>query len=578
MNKSKQNNLDIVGRPALLLNSPWGQAFIILVFGLMAHGLLLLTDYQVWDGWITGCLVKHPENWNYFCEWIKDCGSNLAHLFFIPLKGVDNIYFFGKLLSVLFWILTYICICFTIPKIFNLPFWIGLYVGVLGVTMPFFEMFGELTFLGYTMPLLFFWIGWFLFASHFGRSFQERIFFRVIYILFIFVGFQFNSLLVLHYALLLVFYISWSISNTQLSLKICFRKLLCHFDMILLPFVFWIYKIVFTPTRNYYAETGYNSFQKSLENYYSGFSLSIIETLKRFLSPFDSFTVLACCAVVFTGLLMFAISLSFLKINHNITKWQIFLLIFGGGFLFLSALFPYVAVGKTYQAFGYDSRNGINLGFCIAFTLTGIAVVIANLFPVKFKTPLTVCLILIFSSLGIVESNRNYLRVSGYAAKQKSILIKIKEEIRKDPKVNVVHLRDYYQLSNSITWIPAAAWTFMFLDGETDIHLPEILVVDTRNFMPDTEILLPNNKKGYSYPRLEFNKRDIDQFKYLTSLPEAMNQIPNEGTTLNLGAFKGTMIDSDPETIGWEYLKNRYFAVPANQMRFLNEISEIKRF
>jgi hypothetical protein len=231
--------------------------------------------------------------------------------------------------------------------------------------------------------------------------------------------------------------------------------------------------------------------------------------------------------------------------------------------------FPYIAVGKYYEGFGYNSRLGIFYCIIIPFILVSIILYLQILFTFKSNSLLYI-MVACFCAFGVVESNRNYIRLSGYYAKQISISNKIRNFLIKNNGISVVHLREYYQFPKTTHWVPAAVWTYMVAKGP---NLPEVLVVDTRNFLPDAITISETGMAQKSFPVLNFTEKDIEHFCWLSSIPETLKNIPRKGNTVNIAALESGM-GVNGEALGLVYIIKRLFD-PSSVGEFLNRITKV---
>ena len=156
------------------------------------------------------------------------------------------------------------------------------------------------------------------------------------------------------------------------SIKIIILKGVKHFELLVLPIVFFILKSFLFPVSNQYKEVGYNEINLA----------EISHILPRFFQMFKSLT--ATLIPYFTQLITnieFVLILIFLfvlllvklpnikKINTN--SFSLILLILGFFVLFIGA-FPYLLVNKIPSFYEYNSRHALLLGFGFSPLILGI--------------------------------------------------------------------------------------------------------------------------------------------------------------------------------------------------------------
>ena len=554
-------------------NNSWKiQAICITVAGLLAHGLLLLTDYQVWDSFIVGFFSKHQKHWEHLVHFCSDYGRPLDSFFYLPFKGNQQLIFFSKVAGLILWIGTFLLINSTLSPLLGIPHPYDFLVALVGVTLPFYEYLGEFVFNIYIIPYFLFWFGIKLYLMSVEANLLTSIILRITALFVFCFSFAFNALIVFYLTIILTYLFLNSRVGSVFCLQSLFKKMLRNIDFILIPFAFWIHKSIFCPLQGYPAQVEYNIIQKNFLNYLSGYFVSSSEIIVRLISAFDSldlfFTLATLTLIIYTVALGFRVVPSALIPNFKMVCLNIFL----GAFLLAAILLPYIAVGKPYGAFGYESRIGIGLNMPIALIIVLFGFFLQ--FLIRKWNRIGFVFIVAFSAYGILESNRNYLRLSGYYAKQQSIVSKIQNAVKVSPDTSIVHMREYFQMPKTIQWVPAVAWTYMATDAGS---LPIILVVDTRNFIPDRQPATGTPSLISSYPQLEFKPEDIEHFCWLSSIPYTFQKIPRQGGTLNIAAFEGSS-GNNAEEIGRYYLFQKWFGTNSGMDNFLSNLTKVFLF
>jgi len=583
MGRRKKKTLDITGggaSPTLtgsiwqdgaLVSAEWFQISCIIVFGLLAHGILALTDYVMWDSLIIGHLVESPNLFGVLSRWASDGGRPHEAVFYLPFVGSSNVVLAGKITWIVIYILTFIVLKKTLPLLFGFSRTFSFAICAVAVVMPFYETIGELQFVIHAFPLFLFWLSWYLYGLLANQKPVLAVIGRLASMTGLWFAFQMNSLLAFQYGILFLYLAHLVIRKGDFSLKFIFLRLFQITDMGLLPIVFWFHKKWFCPipSGSYHESVGYNQISKDLTVYIDGFFQTFSGVFDKFGSVFD--TPLA--AILFIGSTLIGTFIYlFLRALQTDSRlpWRMILLSISGGFLLLFlAIFPYVAVGKPYGAFSYDSRNGVLLAMPIAMILVGALVGAQQLWLEKFA-PISRLAILTLCCFGIVENNRNYLRLQGYGVKQDSFAMKVKEIIQKTPDVAVVHLREYFQFPKTPQWIPAVSWTYKLADQG---KLPEVLVVDTRNFLPDKSATDNSGKIIPIFPKANFSPQDVEHFCWLSSQPYGMKNIKREGLTINLAALEGKS-RLNAEKMGLIYIYKK-FTQPSTLDIYIKNASEI---
>ena len=583
MGRRKKKTLDITGggaSPTLtgsiwqdgaLVSAEWFQISCIVVFGLLAHGILALTDYVIWDSLIIGHLVESPNLFEVLSRWASDGGRPHEAIFYLPFVGCSNVALAGKITWIVFYILTFVILKKTLPLLFGFSRTFSFAICAVAVVMPFYETIGELQFVIHAFPLFLFWLSWYLYGLFANQEPVLAVVGRLASMTGLWFAFQMNSLLAFQYGILFIYFAHLVIRRGDFSWKFIFSKLFQGIDMALLPIVFWFHKKWFCPmpSGSYMESVGYNQISMDFTVYIDGFFQTFSGVFEKFGSVFDtplSSSLFIGGTLIGTFIYLFVRALQ----TDSQSPWRMILFsIFGGFLLLFLAIFPYVAVGKPYGAFSYDSRNGILLAMPIAMILVGALVGAQQLWLEKW-VPISRLAILALCCFGIIENNRNYLRLQGYGAKQDSIAMKVKEIIQKTPDVAVVHLREYFQFPKTPQWIPAVSWTYKLADQG---KLPEVLVVDTRNFLPDQSATDSIGKMIPIFPKVNFTPQDVEHFCWLSSQTYGMKNIKREGGTINLAALAGKS-GLDAEKMGLTYIHKK-ITQPAALNFFVTNAAEV---
>lgn len=583
MGRRKKKTLDITGGGApptltgsiwqdgALVSAEWFQISCIVVFGLLAHGILALTDYVMWDSLIIGHLVESPNLFGVLSRWASDGGRPHEAVFYLPFVGCSNVVLAGKITWIVFYILTFVILKKTLPLLFGFSRTFSFAVCAVAVVMPFYEIMGELQFVIHAFPLFLFWLAWYLCGLFAVKKPILAVIARLVSMAGLWFAFQMNSLLAFQYGVLFLYLAHLVIRSGDFSLKFIFSKLFQVIDMALLPIVFWFHKKWFCPlpAGSYFESVSYNQISKDFTVYFDGFLKTFRGVFEKFASIFDTpVTAFLFIGAILIGIFIY-VSLRSLQ-TTSVSPWSMILFsIFGGFLLLFLAIFPYVAVGKPYGAFSYDSRNGILLAMPIAMILVAALLGAQQLWLEK-SAPISRLAILALCCFGIIENNRNYLRLQGYGAKQDSIAMNVKEIIQKTPDVAVVHLREYFQFPKTPQWIPAASWTFKLADQG---KLPEVLVVDTRNFLPDQSATDNSGKIIPIFPKANFSPQDVEHFCWLSSIPYGMKKIKRDGVTINLAALAGKS-GLDAEKMGLIYIHKK-ITQPSTLDAYVKNTSEL---
>ena len=152
------------------------------------------------------------------------------------------------------WIGSFLAMHACLRRLARLDGPVALTISGLAVAAPVYEVLGDVSLAMYPACMLLFWCGWLLFAAALNCRGSAAIACRVAAVALLFLSFNVNSLLVMHYAVAATFAVlrlrdvPWGDMRARLV-----RAALRYPDILALPVVFWIWKAVFTPTSGFYA-------------------------------------------------------------------------------------------------------------------------------------------------------------------------------------------------------------------------------------------------------------------------------------------------------------------------------------
>lgn len=522
----------------------------IVAAGLLAHWLLLLTDYRIWDGWSYSHLLNSvggPETlWRAFNEF----GRPMDMLFWYPMIGAEKAYIWSKYLSLAVWIGS-ACLVFHIlrrgVRCGVLESWA---ISVLYVVIPVFDMLGELSIWMNVCAVFLFWLACAL-SLRLGRN-SLRIPLRLLCLLIFFLSFNLNSQLVWFYAVGVAFLF---LRERRTAISTLFARgtsLAARYpDFLLLPLLFYGIKSVVTPTASSGAFADYNRPVFSLDRMLEGYgNMATFFIAGEFGELFSSSVVLLLAgltAVVFAVLIARSGCISkeggAAELSGDAGP-----LMLAGAFLLLASAFPYIVVDQNLASEGWLTRNCILTPLPLAMLIVGALISLNRLVlrsqPNAWLVPL-VFLICAWSGL----STRNYLVWQAFGVKQEAIKTTLQQAID-SREAAVVQLRDYFMIPRTIYYYHPIVWTYIAAHGHES---PVTYVFDTVRMVPDQQTTDAQGRVQVSVPQITLTSRDLDQALLQGPTPYAMKKIPREGAQAMVLVRPGKY-GSDGVKIGAEYL------------------------
>lgn len=508
----------------------------IVCAGLAAHGLLPFTDYLLWDGWWYAADLARGEGAPTMTRLFREVGRPMDMAFYLPMRlfGGDPMAW-AKWLGMIAWIASGLCIAFVLQRGGGLALPTATAIAVLSVTLPVFDLLGELSLWMNTACVFFFWVAWALVVSLASTQSWLRYPIRLGAIVLFFVSFNLNSNLVMFYAVatMLVGLRSADVPWPAIPPRVG-RLAAAKADFLLLPILFWLWKTTFTPTSGYYAQ-GYN--QPSLEptRFVYGYAAMAVHFVGAGLLEL----VASASWVGFSAAV--AIAAGFMLSNRSANGFDndetpTARIAWWGVALLGAAAFPYLAVGQNLASEGWLSRNAILCNVPLAMIVVG-GLGALNAKAVSSLPWLWAAGVVMVATLGIGNCHRNYFALQAFGVKERSVQRKLQAAIAEHDAC-VVQLRDYYFLPSTIAYYPPAIWTFL---ASGTASAPKTFVIDTRAIAPDR---ISKNAQGHDtvvMPQLTPSAIDIDKAIHETTLPYAMEGIRRAGPQILFSILPGSL-------------------------------------
>lgn len=542
---------------------------VIVCAGTLAHGMLPLTDYLLWDGWWYAADLVQNEGVPTMTRLFHEVGRPLDMMFYAPMRlwGGDPV-LWAKWLGPIAWIASGVCVKRVLQISGGLSPDSALAIAVLAVTSPVFDLLGELSLWMNTACVFLFWAGWVLFGYRNLFNGWPSYLIRVCALVVLFLSFNLNSNLVMFYAVaaMLVGMRCVNLPRHPIRARL-WQWVTGNGDFVALPIAFWIWKTVFTPTSGYYAE-GYN--QPSLEPIRFVYGYAAMAAHFLFPGLIELFASGAWLGVTVAAAIVVGIMLSKgAGWAHDFRGVASAWMVVWGTVLLAAAAFPYLAVGQQLASEGWLSRNAILCNVPLAtIAVGGLAMVNAKASP---SIPwLWVVGVTVVAVLGIGNCHRNYLALQAFGVKERSVQRKLSAAIS-EYDACVVQLRDYFDLPGTIAYYPPSIWTFI---GSGTASAPKAFVVDTRVIAQDQVSTNEQGQMQVTMPQLELSAREVDQAITATTMPYAMENIHRSGPQLLFAILPGSL-GNQSVRLGIRYLGLKLSA-PAQCEDFEKCITDVR--
>ena len=527
----------------------------IVFAGLFAHGLLLLTDYRLWDGWEYALWLSDPDQLPYLTRLFSEIGRPLDGVYWMPFAGLRYPHIVAKAAGVSVWIVHAILIFECLRRPWALRPAGALAVAMLCVSCPVFRPLGELSLWMNTAAVAMFWTALYVaLLAHESESLKVRIALRATALATLFFALNLNSLLVYFYGLIAAFfsyaYLHHGHTATTSSAK---RLVRAYPDLCILPVVFWGWKTLFTPSYGAYAS--YNQPSLSLPVLANGYAVFGTNLIFPLIVDVASRPVVLIGTSAFIAAVTYKVGTDTLlnklglrgDVPQSLTPY-----LCSAGFLLVAASFPYIAVGQVLADDAWLGRNNILTPLGLSLLVTGILIKVCNVvFPSapKLWFPGVVVVCVAWGAASAV----GYARLQAFGAKQLAIQGHLQRAIDEQSPA-VIQLRDYVSLRSGISYYPPIIWTALAACCD---RLPKTLVFDSRPFAPDKIVQTSAGDPSLEVGVLNLNAQDVEALIRQSTVEYALGEIPRTGRHLLMTISR----PFDPRSearLGFEYLKSRW--------------------
>lgn len=498
----------------------------IVFAGVLAHGVVPLTSYCVWDSWTWASDLVRPEGPAVLSRLFRETGRPLDMAFYLPLQSLQgNPVAWAKLLGTGVWIASAACMTSVVRRAAALPRDVAVAIGVLAVTSPAFDLLGELALWMNTAAVLLFWLAWLMITWLPNVTGVAHAGLRIIALATFFLSFNLNSNLVMFYG------VAAAMTGIRLSNESWQQRFLRavslarrHADFLALPILFWIWKTIFTPTSGYYA-SGYNEPSLEMTRLVAGYVI-----LLRYLLVGGLLDLFASPAWVGVSIGSGAVA-GYLVARYpsgdnapSASSISGGLLAVWGAVLLCAAAFPYIVVGQPLTNEGWWTRNCILCSLPLAMIACGLALV-ANARWAPGRPRAWLALVVVLAALGIGGTTRNYLAYQALGTKQDAAHA-ILHSLAKQTDACAIQVRDYVSIPHTIDFYPPIVWTFI-TSGTGD--RPTAFVFDASPLAPDQVTTAPDGTTTRLPPLLSLNSEMLAESIKETTLPYALEGIPLQG-------------------------------------------------
>jgi len=531
----------------------WVGGLLAVLF--LCYGLVLFTDYTIWDGWFVGHDLLNQCGPQFLPKMASEGGRPIDLFVLSPLAWFGNPLLTAKVADFVAYCLSSVLAFGVLRHVVNLPVGAAWVTVAVGAALPFYDFVGDIQLWMYSSQTTMFWAGWFCYAV---AACRFGVWMRIAGLGLLFVSFNFNSLLTFHYGLITLIVLLMNGGSRKLNglANDALSFLKSNVALVALPFVFWTWKKVFTPTHGFYSSYNQLKFDpQTIAGVYASYFQSLwVPQIHE---------ILALPLVVGMALLLGVVAASlFARIPEGLfiqsrayVAESLWLRSAAGALIWLIlSILPYALVGQPPEAFGWNSRNALILGTPTALVMVSFFCWLQGRFA-PTHPQVAVFAATAVLSMCAVASNLNILRLQGLGAKQLAVVDKVQPWL-KESGVVVVQLRDYFPMERVINYYPPIIWTFMLAKN---LAKPLAFVFDTRPYVADTIQRDPGGREHNQVAVISLTPDNVKELFIGTTVPYSLQHLPTSGKQGLAIIAEGTE-GNDPVGIGARYLWIRWLS------------------
>jgi hypothetical protein len=442
-------------------SAPW--IGLILGYGILTHGIVVLNDGLYWDGWLVDA-------------WQKNNDKKSMRRFYSEV-GMPNLYFEHWFLGRLRWrqftyrVISLVSVLSTAVFVFLTAVHANLFnplqaamISLLLLSYPAYAVtFDGVASLQYTFKIALFYIGWFLAVTTIGNFDAASMAVFASSMVLFFWAFNANSILV-YYGGFLLFY-AWLVHAGSPDGFVAYEVAKIA-GLAVLPFSYWLLKEALAPRHGYYTNynrvgmTLYSVVKYGVQAFRYGIDVPMIKPPLEVVQWRNTFLILASIAM---GSLLF----DYGKDLWAVPKLSALEALAAGYGLALLGALPFILVGQGFYEGGWASKN------CMLFHLPFALVVLGWLqfVPDSFGIVL-IPIILLANTFYIVKTHLLYIAIS---VKDKALT----RWLAANPQLS----------SASVIKIRDSHWIEYPSERQTDIYRPAYLSCMVKRIWPDSRIL-----------------------------------------------------------------------------------------
>lgn len=357
--------------------------FYALFFLYLISNLLLLSNHSgvYWDGWV---IVNQDKSTliSLFTQIQHGIKGNFA----LYLLDIGNGIYSFRLFLIFSVFAIGILVYLILQNIKELDRKAIFFIVLFFMILPLNSGAVSISIIPFIFPVLIFYLAFYFLTIYL----KNRIFFlRIIALTLFFLSFSTNSILVFYFLIFLYIYYFEFKLDTKFFVNKIGSLVLKYIDFIMLPFLYFIYKVIYLKPTGLYV--GYNSLSlsnipKAIKIIFKNLDNSFIEVIIKSL-----YSTLSIWPLVF--LIIFLISK---KINFIFSDVNYKLFFYIGLLLSIMAIFPYAVVGKNAELESWNSRFQLLLPLGLSLIFYFGIIILKKISNLNNKTTSVLLLFLVF--------------------------------------------------------------------------------------------------------------------------------------------------------------------------------------
>jgi len=439
-----------------ILERTWLPLLIILTVALLAHGLLLISDFRIWDDWVLEEIVL-GKGWEDLQRMYNWNGMPIFAYFLSLFSLFENPNYAVKIFS-------FVCIASSAILIFYIFYKTrfvsrteALMIALVSLTFPAYRIFGGITYSSLLLSYLIFLGAAFIAFEAEDQKGWKHIWLRVGALAGFFFSFFTGPLLVFYGGFFVALVLFEQNRGGRRLFDIPWRWILKRIDYIYLPFVYWtMFKLFWPPKLR--LENHYDisvSVYGLLTGYYSLIRAVMLPSIGDGIALLFSYPILLIMVVIgcYVVARYFRVSAqSLLSPKASTTGLFVF-----GFLLLVLGTFPYIVTRGGFSTYGLGTRHSLLIPLPVAILSVVLLRYLFHYLSSHHWRQIFTIFLLVLCCFSVINI-KTYVSWQAKSVKEHSLQFNL-AQMQDVSTYKIIEVRDKFIIPETIPWATFFVWT-----------------------------------------------------------------------------------------------------------------------